>query len=141
MKREDKDLLIKTIYERLPYNLYYKVEGIEDPVKLFQIEVDNVNNILLNFDYKIDNLPLQVYSLPLQVYLSEVKPYLRSMSSMTEEESEKFEEFLQLQAEYTTGADIRFKYDMFDWLNSRHFDYRHLIEKGLAIEAPEEMYN
>ena len=30
--------------------------------------------------------------------------------------------------------------DTFDWLNSHHFDYRELIEKGLALEAPEEMY-
>jgi hypothetical protein len=28
-----------------------------------------------------------------------------------------------------------------DWLNAHHFDHRHLIEKGLAIEAPKDMYN
>ena len=27
-----------------------------------------------------------------------------------------------------------------DWLNAHHFDYRGLIEKGLALEAPEDMY-
>ena len=27
-----------------------------------------------------------------------------------------------------------------DWLNAHHFDHRHLIEKGLALEAPEGMY-
>ena len=27
-----------------------------------------------------------------------------------------------------------------DFLNARHFDYRGLIEKGLALEAPEGMY-
>ena len=27
-----------------------------------------------------------------------------------------------------------------DWLNAHHFDYRGLIEKNLAIEAPEGMY-
>lgn len=27
-----------------------------------------------------------------------------------------------------------------DWLNSNHFDYRGLIEKGLALEAPKDMY-
>jgi hypothetical protein len=27
-----------------------------------------------------------------------------------------------------------------DWLNSHHFDYRGLIEKRLAFEAPEGMY-
>lgn len=27
-----------------------------------------------------------------------------------------------------------------DWLNAHHFDYRGLIQKGLALEAPEGMY-
>ena len=27
-----------------------------------------------------------------------------------------------------------------DWLNAHHFDYRMLIEKGLALEAPDGMY-
>lgn len=27
-----------------------------------------------------------------------------------------------------------------DWLNAHHFDYRGLIKKGLALEAPEGMY-
>ena len=29
---------------------------------------------------------------------------------------------------------------MFDYLNSIHIDYRGLIEKGLALAAPEGMY-
>jgi hypothetical protein len=28
-----------------------------------------------------------------------------------------------------------------DWLNKHHFDYRGLITKGLALEAPDGMYN
>ena len=28
-----------------------------------------------------------------------------------------------------------------NWLNAHHFDYRGLIEKGLALEAPKDMYN
>ena len=28
-----------------------------------------------------------------------------------------------------------------DWLLRKHFDFMGLIEKGLAIEAPEGMYN
>lgn len=28
-----------------------------------------------------------------------------------------------------------------DWLNKHHFDYRGLIERGLAIEASEDMYD
>ena len=28
-----------------------------------------------------------------------------------------------------------------EWLNSRHFDYHGLIDKGLALEAPERLYD
>lgn len=28
-----------------------------------------------------------------------------------------------------------------DWFDANHFDYRGLIERGLAVEAPENMYN
>ena len=31
-------------------------------------------------------------------------------------------------------------YDVYDWLNSHHFDFRNLIEKGLALKAPKDMY-
>ena len=27
-----------------------------------------------------------------------------------------------------------------DWLNKHHFDFHNLIKKGLALEAPEDMY-
>ena len=74
-----------------------------------------------------------------------LKCYLRPMSSMTEEEKEEY---------YATGnvvwdnetyiAPVLDVFEMtdktFDWLNKNKFDYRGLIEKGLALEAPEDMY-
>jgi hypothetical protein len=71
-------------------------------------------NGLINHDYDID----------------EVKPCLFPMSSMSEEQKREYIELLQIGP--ATGID---------WLNANHFDYRGLIEKGLAIEAPEGMYN
>ena len=62
------------------------------------------------------------------------------MSSMTEEEYKEYSKLWDLQDEFPTDADIRFKIDVFDWLNAHHFDYRGLIEKSLAIEAPDNMY-
>ena len=63
-----------------------------------------------------------------------VKPYLRPMSSM---DGAEVSEYLSI------GAHCGYFYEpveLIDWLNSRHFDYRGLIEKGLALEAPEWMY-
>lgn len=70
-----------------------------------------------------------------------IKPYLRPLSSMTEEEES---EICQLMKDYNLlpGANRAgvFCGEIVDWLNAHHFDYRGLIEKGLAIEAPEGMY-
>ena len=49
---------------------------------------------------------------------------------MTEEENKKLDE-IWLKHTIEEGAD---------YLNSIHLDYRGLIEKGLALEAPEGMY-
>lgn len=51
----------------------------------------------------------------------EYKPYLRPMSSMTEEEEKEYEHLVA-------------------WHNAHHFDYRGLIERGLALKASEGMY-
>ena len=59
-------------------------------------------------------------------------PYLRHLSSMTEEEEKEFKETLQ----YT-----QFTLESYDWLNAHHFDYRELIERGLALKASKDMYN
>ena len=45
---------------------------------------------------------------------------------------------------YTTLMDSTshtHRNELYDWLNAHHFDYRGLIEKGLALEAPKELYN
>ena len=62
----------------------------------------------------------------------DIKPYLRPMSSMTEEEK----------GEYYNSYDWEYFEEgtSFDWLNENHFDYRGLIKKGLALEAPDNMY-
>ena len=70
------------------------------------------------------------------------KPYLRTMSSMTEEERTEY--FLLKHRDNDRDDNIILldeAFTLIDWLNKHHFDYRGLIEKGLALEAPEGMYN
>lgn len=83
----------------------------------------------------------------------EILPYLRPMSSITDGEKEELrkehEKDEQLYAECIKKAKIGdntmrgkvIPHFAADWCNVHHFDYRGLIEKGLAIVAPEEMYN
>jgi hypothetical protein len=53
---------------------------------------------------------------------------------MTEKEKEKMAKMS------TLISSIALVKELGDWLNAHHFDYRGLIEKGLALEAPEGMY-
>jgi hypothetical protein len=57
------------------------------------------------------------------------------MSSMTDEEENKYN---SLNA-YEKGTFPHTE-EAFDWLLANHFDFHNLIEKGLALEAPEGMY-
>ena len=84
--------------------------------------------------------------------LNDVKPYLRPLSSMTEEEimeftklfdkwhDEELFDYIEEGAEFSIWKHKGISPVVFDWLNAHHFDYRGLIEKGLALEAPENMY-
>ena len=56
-----------------------------------------------------------------------VKPYLRLMSSMTDEERNEL-------SRYDNSVQRT------DFFYSHHIDCRFMIEKGLALEAPENMY-
>ena len=72
--------------------------------------------------------------------IDDFKPYLRPMSSMTEEEKEEFENLLEGIVDGIERWDKPDLCEEYDWLNAHHFDYRRLIEKNLALEAPKDMY-
>ena len=129
MTQEEKDLLLKDLCGRLPYGVKvtYNISGnhFRTISKICEYNT-NYNSFKVEDGYIVGG-----YS---------IKPYLRSMSSMTEEEERTFQAFLNFQAEYVSDADLDNKTDMFDWLLAHHFDFRNLIGKNLALEAPEGMY-
>ena len=143
MNPEEKDLLLKDICARLPYGVKFasfsqSMKNHSEPVTLRQIYYHNecdANNI------EGDNDISSIIEL--------VKPYLRPMSSMTEEERKESREWLMLSSDregnrYFDGFGNVSAVDILkgiDWLNAHHFDYRGLIPMGLALEAPEGMYN
>lgn len=75
------------------------------------------------------------------------KPYLRSLSSITEGEKKEVHRLFTVlynKNDVICGIQINSFAQLdkvINWLNAHHFDYRGLIEKGLALEAPEGMYN
>ena len=118
MKQEDKELLLKDLCARLPYG--FLIHRYSDNV---DIEINTIDDFSHFLEYSNNE---------------KFKPYLRSMSSMTEEEIKEFS-VLGVGIHLFKGPLIP-SYDTLDWLNAHHFDYRGLIEKGLALEALEGMY-
>lgn len=73
--------------------------------------------------------------------IKDIKPYLRRMSSMTEEEIIEFNNIPSTKNYTIIENDLPWDvahYKQLDWLNAHHFDYRGLIDKGLAIEVTED---
>lgn len=122
MTQEDKQLLLKDLCARLPYGVKVKIVD-EDILRYdrgeegFIIGKENVNDDCFVIQGSSDSYVLSY---------NDFKPYLSPMSSMTEEEKKECLKITFVEAT--------------DWLNSHHFDYRGLIEKGLALEAPPGMY-
>jgi hypothetical protein len=58
---------------------------------------------------------------------------------MTEEERDEVKKHMKRE-QIVNVAFYHATEKTYDWYNAHHFDYRGLIEKGLALEAPEDMY-
>lgn len=74
--------------------------------------------------------------------------YLRPMSSMTEKECVELSQIRPFDDEVEAWKYIKTPVPLkianikhFDFFHSHHLDWRGLIERGLALEAPEGMYN
>ena len=140
---EEKKLPIKDLSARVPYNTWVRMETEGS---------DKGWNVRLQHDYCLGYISGKITRL----YFHEItfKPYLRPMSSMTEEEWKNFRrtldggdcemnddgetDFIMLWFE---PCQLKSAYNCLDYLNSIHIDYRGLIEMGLALEAPEGLYD
>ena len=137
--QEEKELLLKDISGRLPYGQIVQIslfrnDGIKRDIDLDPHVTENIWELIDKYH---------------------ALPYLRPMSSMTGEEFTKLKEYSGLKydqldlasfqngaykildfylSEVPSGAVIR----VFDWLNKYHFDYRDLIQMGLAIAVTKE---
>ena len=117
----DKELLLKDICARLPYNVICQVEFKENGK--YNSKVMLLSGIFTDEAYFTTKGG--------SIYSNEYKPYLFPMSSMTEEQKQEYQHITERWM-YDSSYSIS---DSIDWLNAHHFDYRGLIEKGLAIDA------
>lgn len=130
--KNEKDILLKDLCARLTYGVVchtsvgdYKLLGID----IYKNEAHLDSPVYDEGDGYFD------------LEYGEVKPYLRQMSSMTQEEIEKYYQLCETDDGDFTGEPIYFNTcESFDYLNSIHVDYRNFIQRGLALEAPKDMY-
>lgn len=146
MEREERELLFRDLSARLPYR-----------TKIQLTEYSELTGEKLPSETRI----LDYYTLgKVQAYCrgvrkDEIKPYLFPLLSMSDEQAKelfdlfgisifnsigddyiKINECTGITFFLNRGFDVGTHLDkLVDWLNANHFDYRGLIEKGLAIDA------
>ena len=130
MTQEDKILLIRDLCGRLPYGVKAYIKNWSKLDRKYYEGVYTVESI----DSSLNTIVADSERSSVEVIVGdddyEIKPYLRPMSNMTEEEKLMYEGLM-----IGTDNNIPYILDVIDWLNVHHFDYRDLIEKGLAIDA------
>ena len=132
MKTEDQDLLLKDLCGRLPY--WVKCIVKSDGYVSFISSIESQYGVVTFDDGR-------------QEEICDIKPCLYPLSSMPKEQKREYHQstskdidILQdVILERINGKDNNNKhaiaYNGIDWLNAQLFDYRGLIEKGLAIDA------
>ena len=130
MTQEDKILLIRDLCGRLPYGVKAYIKNWSKLDRKYYEGVYTVESI----DSSLNTIVADSERSSVEVIVGdddyEIKPYLLPMSNMTEEEKLMYEGLM-----IGTDNNIPYILDVIDWLNAHHFDYRDLIEKGLAIDA------
>lgn len=140
MIQKDKELLLKDLCARLSYKTYVKtVKGIG---YVYAINTSQLVELSVANDSEYWS---EVFN------IDEIKPYLRPLSSMTEEEKKDILQLLNIHGDIDNEGNLLLGVECnivilkvckkyLGELNKRMFDVCHMIEKGLALEAPEGMY-
>ena len=130
MTQEDKILLLRDLCGRLLYGVKAYIKNWSKLDRKYYEGIYTVESI----DPSLNTIVADSERSSVEVIVGdddyEIKPYLRPMSNMTEEEKLMYEGLM-----IGTDNNIPYILDVIDWLNAHHFDYRDLIEKGLAIDA------
>ena len=150
MKQEDKILLVKDLCSRLPYGVRVchvssEISGVLHDISVLHMyegnsdsdKPDSIVDYVADIDFFGDGYPYEV---------EEFKPYLFPLSSISSEQLKEVSEILGKEVEvfdnylnivnHTRNTFSYLELDaLFDWFNKNHFDYRNLIEKGLAIDC------
>ena len=114
MTQENKELLLKDLCGRLPYNVAINCKN-DDSNYICYLTTDIINELKYNREYY------------------EYKPYLFPLSSMTDEQREEYNDIKDNDG-YSFDANGNI-FTLQDFYSKYHLDYRCLIEKSIALDA------
>ena len=127
MTQEDKDLLLKDLCARLPYD-----------VKCYD-EAQKETGIFNHFEYEGFG---RIHNGRGVRFIENIKPYLFPLSSMNEEQKEEYHYIVNYISPDDTEnwAEGEFVYvnqieQLLHFYHTNHLDYRGLISKDLALDA------
>lgn len=152
MTQEDKILLLEDLCARLPYGVIVDYKDDEYDHHKWKITtlfapaysqdgtlIDTDHDGWIGYDdYKGCGMSSGARPLHIEKNLPYLRPFDRNMTG------DEVLEYISLKEQIIACDDITYSFETsksIDWLNKNMFDYRGLIPKGLAIEAPEGMYN
>lgn len=134
MKKEDIKILLFDLCPRLPNNVILKTPDGDGYL------CDICNAPLLGWQVSV-RIGLEKKTFGIE----EVTPYLRTFDSIEDYECDKFEEMVFPMQDWNgeMPAVIRVKdvSKLIEFYNSIMLDHNDLIERGLALEAPDGMYS
>lgn len=126
MTQEHKELLIKDLCARLPYGVKFMYNKNIYTTKGLDLIITDEGD----WEYAVTAKGI----VPIEIDF--IKPYLFPISSMTEEQYDQLYIDSRVKNDSIDILDaLANDMDAIDWLNKNLFDYRGLIEKGLAIDA------
>ena len=139
----DKELLLKDLCARIPYEVVGKceIDASYDTsfdtifqTHKFDAVVYGIKEDLLFVTPLIEDMDEKIFAeeeVADGVDILDFTPYLLPISSMTEEQKQEYQyitERWMYDSSYSIGDSI-------DWPNKNHFDFNGLIEKSLALDA------
>lgn len=126
MTHENKDLLLKYLCGALPYGIKVNIKG---EIQMLDSWCDDDGNY---FNFLTDG-PESNFAEGFA--LDDIKPYLRSLSDMSEDEIKEYHHIL-VESQNCSFEDSESASSFVnDWMLSKHFDTKGLIQKGLAINC------
>lgn len=113
MKIEDRNLLLKDLCARLPYQVEVQVDKEQDPYILLGL---NVNTKICVVGQRFDD----VYATRL-VEIERIKPHLRPMYNISKEEYKEYHALIH----NMEGTNALISYEgLTEFFNRNHFNYR-----------------